>query len=142
MFTEFLNEYKTAHFLLPDGSLDQTTNVVRITNICLKYGFIPNNQKQTIRTFTLLPQDYLCPKSFETGKTELTKNTLTIHHFNGSWRSEQEVYQTELSRKLIDYFPFIPHILQVHIAAFVVETKFNGLIRAICRTATWVKKKK
>lgn len=142
MFTEFLNEYKTAHFLLPDSSLDQTTNVVRITNICLKYGFIPNNQKQTIRTFTLLPQDYLCPKSFETGKTELTKNTLTIHHFNGSWRSEQEVYQTELSRKLIDYFPFIPHILQVHIAAFVAETKFNGLIRAICRTATWVKKKK
>ena len=142
MFTEFLNEYKTAHFLLPDSSLDQTTNVVRITNICLKYGFIPNNQKQMIRTFTLLPQDYLCPKSFETGKTELTKNTLTIHHFNGSWRSEQEVYQTELSRKLIDYFPFIPHILQVHIAAFVAETKFNGLIRAICRTATWVKKKK
>lgn len=76
MFTEFLNEYKTAHFLLPDSSLDQTTNVVRITNICLKYGFIPNNQKQTIRTFTLLPQDYLCPKSFETGKTELTKTPL------------------------------------------------------------------
>ena len=35
MFTEFLNEYKTAHFLLPDSSLDQTTNVVRITNISL-----------------------------------------------------------------------------------------------------------
>ena len=53
MFKEFLDGYKTAHFILPDGTLDKTTNVVRITNTCLKYGFVPNNKKQTINTFTI-----------------------------------------------------------------------------------------
>ena len=62
-----------------------TTNVTRITNACLKYGFVPNNQKQTIKGFTLLPLDYLCPKLKEGRGLVLTENTLTIHHFAGSW---------------------------------------------------------
>lgn len=85
LFEELLHEYDGIHFKLPDGSLDMTTNVTRITNTCLKYGFVPNNQKQTIKGFTLLPQDYLCPKLKEGRGLMLTENTLTIHHFAGSW---------------------------------------------------------
>ena len=64
---------------------DMTTNVVRITKTLNKYGFIPNNKLQTVCGFTLLPKDFLCPKSTEDGKIRLTSNTLTIHHFAGSW---------------------------------------------------------
>ena len=85
LFVELLNDYKTAHFIQSDGSLDLTTNVVRITNTCYKYGFNPNNKKQNINGFTLLPKDYLCPKDPSTKEIHLTKNTLTIHHFDGSW---------------------------------------------------------
>ena len=85
LFEELLNDYLNVHFRMPDGTLDLTTNVVRITNTCLKYGFIPNNKKQTINGFTLLPKDFLGPKSGESGKINLTENTLVIHHFDGSW---------------------------------------------------------
>ena len=56
LFEELLHEYDGLHFKRPDGSLDVTTNVTRITNACLKYGFVPNNTKQTVNGFTLLPQ--------------------------------------------------------------------------------------
>ena len=45
MFQEFLNDYEGKHFIRDDGSLDLTTNVTYITNICLKHGLIPNNSK-------------------------------------------------------------------------------------------------
>lgn len=90
LFKELLDEYNGVHFLQADGTFDLTTNVTRITNVCLKYGLIPNNTLQTVKTFTLLPCDYLCAKSLTTGKVVVTNNTLCIHHFSGSWLSPME----------------------------------------------------
>lgn len=90
LFGELLHDYDGAHFKQFDGSLDLTTNVTRITNTCLKYGFVANNQLQTVNGFTLLPKAYLCPKNYETGRIELTENTMTIHHFDGSWQGRKE----------------------------------------------------
>ena len=84
-FGELLREYEGLHFIHPDGSMDLTTNVKRITNACLTHGFIPNNRKQTVNGFTLLPKDYLCPIDSHTLQLCITKNTLCIHHFAGSW---------------------------------------------------------
>ena len=107
MFKEFLDEYKTAHFILPDGTLDKTTNVIRITNTCLKYGFVPNNKKQTINTVTVLPKDYLCPKDLYTRKIDITENTLVIHHFDGSWQSDEERLNGKWRRDIYRKFPII-----------------------------------
>lgn len=85
LFKELLDEYNGIHFHRPDGTLDTTTNVTRISNTCLKYGLRLDNTLQTVCGFTLLPKDYLCPKSYKTGELELTANTLCIHHFSGSW---------------------------------------------------------
>ena len=141
MFKELLEEYQHIHFVLPDGTLDKTTNVVRITNTCLKYGFAPNNQKQTINSFTLLPKDYLCPKNIETGLLEMTDNTLTIHHFNGSWLSEEERYHDELTRRIHNHFPAIP-INAISVGcAFLTSTKFHGIHVAFYKLFRWIKKK-
>ena len=85
LFRELLEEYEGIHFVLSDGTYDMTPNVARITRTCLKYGFVPNNQMQTVHGFTLLPKDYLCPKSYSDRKIQLTSNSLCIHHFAGSW---------------------------------------------------------
>lgn len=85
IFKKLLSEYDGLHFVKSDGSMDLTTNVTRITNTLLKYGFVPNNQLQTVNGFTLLPQDWLCPKDYETKVVNITPNTLCIHHFDGSW---------------------------------------------------------
>ncbi len=95
LFCELLHEYDDAHFLNPDGSFDLTTNVTRITNTCLKYGFVPNNKQQTVKGFTFLPKDYLCPKDASTRQLNMTENTYTIHHFDGSWLSPEQQYQRD-----------------------------------------------
>jgi len=85
MMEELLHDYDNLLFIKPDGTPDLTTNVVRITNAFKRHGFVPNGQLQTVNGFTLLPKDYLCPKSLYDGKIYLTKNSLTIHHYAGSW---------------------------------------------------------
>lgn len=85
LFKEMLDDYLGRHFIQADGTPDLTTNVTRITEICTRHGFKPNGKRQTVAGFTLLPADYLCPKDFRTGEIHLTPNTLTIHHFSGSW---------------------------------------------------------
>lgn len=85
LFKELLNEYENRAFIKDDGTYDLTTNVIAITNYCINYGLILNNEKQTINGFTLYPNDYFCPKNYETGKIKCTSNTYTIHHFSGSW---------------------------------------------------------
>ncbi|MBR1536807.1 MAG: glycosyl transferase [Treponema sp.] len=82
---EWLDEYEGIHFVKEDGSFDLTTNVTRITNSCLKHGFIPNGELQTVADYTFFPSDYFCPKSHETGIISCTENTVAIHHFAGSW---------------------------------------------------------
>lgn len=138
MFKELLDEYRNAHFILSDGTQDKTTNVVRITNACLKYGFAPNNKKQTVNTFTLLPKDYLCPKNIETGKLEMSDNTLTIHHFNGSWLSDEERYYEEMTQKYCQKFPFIPPKLISMTCIFVATMKFHGIKKAFDRLHEWI----
>ena len=136
LFEELLHEYDGIHFRRPDGSLDLTTNVTRITNTCSKYGFIPNNTLQTVNGFTLLPKDYLCPKDSQTKEIYITPNTLTIHHFDGSWVSEEDKYASKLSMKL----RFIPKKARGYIAKFVAIAKYKGLIIALENTINWIKR--
>ena len=82
---ELLHQYDELHFIKDDGSLDESTNVTRITNTAVKYGLKLNNKKQTVQGFTFYPTDYFCPKNSRTMEINITKNSCTIHHFAGSW---------------------------------------------------------
>ena len=137
LFEELLHEYDGLHFKRPDGSLDVTTNVTRITNACLKYGFVPNNTKQTVNGFTLLPQDYLCPKSYEDGKIYLPENSMTIHHFAGSWVSDVDRYAQELGKKLT----FLPKGIRGYMAVFCSNAHYKGFLAACNEFVNWAKRK-
>lgn len=131
LFTEFLNEYNDIHFFQDNGKPDTTTNVTRITNICLNYGLVLNNQLQTINGFTLFPADYFCPKDAVTKKLNITKNTYTIHHFDGSWLTEEERIFNELRSRLLVYLPFK---IASYVSKFIVVAKYEGFIGLIRRT--------
>ena len=104
LFKEFLDYYNERHFIKENGSLDTTTNVSTITNICLKHGFIGNNKMQNIDGFVLYPSDYFCPKDYITGKTLTTDNTYVIHHFSGSWLSEEEIKRKNIEKFFVSLF--------------------------------------
>lgn len=136
LFYELLHEYDQIHFRRSDDGLDLTTNVTRITNTCLKYGFCPNNTLQTVRDFTLLPKDYLCPKSYEDGKIYLTENSVTIHHFAGSWMTDLDHYSFQLKNKLI----FLPKGIRGYVAKFAVMVKYKGTETAVKELVNWIKR--
>ncbi len=87
---ENLEYYNGRHFVKSDGSLDTTTNVTIITDYMVKKGL---KQKNGYFDFpgliTIYPKDYFCPKSYRDKKIYLTENTVTIHHFAGSWQPKK-----------------------------------------------------
>lgn len=95
-----LEYYTDKHFIKPDGSLDTTTNVTIISEIMRKNGFLFNDTKQDYHgLITIFPKDYFCPKSYKTGKIELTENSYCIHHFATSWHSPYKRFK----RKVIHF---------------------------------------
>lgn len=133
---ELLDDYDNIHFICPDGSLDTTTNVTRITEHALRYGLQLNNTLQTINGLTLLPKDYLCPKSYKDGKIYLTDNTYTIHHFAGSWQSETVLYTREYYGKLV----FVPISIRGYVAKFMAICKCEGIGSALKETGKYILK--
>lgn len=81
----FYEDYADRHFLQEDGSLDETTNVIRITEILEENGLELNNEKQEVLGITIFPRVYFSPKSYWTYEINDTDETYAIHQFSGSW---------------------------------------------------------
>ena len=123
---ELLQDYDNLHFKNDDGSYNLTTNVIRITNTLTKYGLEQNNTFQTVQGFSFLPKEYLCPKDLETGVITITENTLTVHHFDGSWLSNEEKYTRELTAYFLKKYSYkTAH----RIALVSAYTRYRGLFR-------------
>lgn len=101
LYKEFLDYYNGRHFKKTDGKYDITTNVVIMTKICEKHGLKRNNNLQNIDGWKLYPSEYFCPKSYVNGNINITKNTITIHHFSGSWLPKETRNRILLKQKLI-----------------------------------------
>ncbi len=99
VISKLLSEYDGRHFLRPDGTYDDTTNVTQITQYMEANGLVRNGEKQTVLDFTFYPKDYFCPKSCETGEIHKTSNTYSIHHFNFSWGTPEQKQRLVLVRK-------------------------------------------
>ncbi|MBQ8124291.1 MAG: glycosyl transferase [Kiritimatiellae bacterium] len=83
---DLLAEYVNRRFVLEDGRLDTTTNVVYTTNLMRRKGAIVDGHKIEMPGYvTIFPQDFFCPKSGASNQISLTENSYVIHHFAGSW---------------------------------------------------------
>ena len=87
LFEEFLRFYDNASFLNENGTLNLTTNVVILTNICLEHGFIPNGKYQVIEGFVIYPPNVFCPDHKRLTDAVYMADTAAIHYFAGSWKS-------------------------------------------------------
>lgn len=81
-----LKEYDGLHFRKADGSLDMTTNTIRISDSMKKKGFIQDGKYQVFEEMHIFPSEYFCPRQ-TTGEFLLTENTYCDHHFMGTWAS-------------------------------------------------------
>lgn len=97
---ELMDDYREIPFLLKDGGMDLTPCPVRNTRVFLRRGLRPDNTKQLLDGGALiLPTEYLCPISYNTGQKCVTGNTCSIHHFSASWQSGKERRHQEYKQR-------------------------------------------
>ncbi len=87
LIAALLKDYDDIPFILPDGTCDLTPCPDRNTKTMISLGLDISNQRQIFMNLQMLPEDYLCPMKYYTGKKKITKNTYSIHHFCASWIS-------------------------------------------------------
>ena len=96
--SEFLKDYDNIPFVLPDGSYDLTPCPNRNTEALKRLGMDIKNTSQTFMDITFLPDEYLCPMNYYTGKKTITENTYSIHHYSASWTSVVTKRTTRIKR--------------------------------------------
>ena len=132
LFKELLEIYDMLHFVKPNGLNDQTTNVKRITDYCVKYGLKLDGSLQKIKGMTIYPAEYFSPLDFDTGKLRIAFSTYSIHWFDASWMEPNMQYQLRLNWKLNK---FLPAAIAYNISRFVSISKFCGIGEAFKKTA-------
>lgn len=94
----FLKDYDDIPFLLEDGSYDIMPCPDRNTKTAIKLGLNTDIKDQVFMGIHILPEDYLCPIKYFSGKKIITKNTYSIHHFCASWTSAKSKRTTFIKR--------------------------------------------
>ena len=82
---ELLDLYYTLHFKNEDGSLNLKTIVQYTTELLEKHGLDYCDGIQEVEGINIYPKDYFSPKDPIFKTLTITKNTYTIHHFDGTW---------------------------------------------------------
>lgn len=137
LYKEILYKYSTLHFIQEDGSYNQKTVVQYTTEILCEHGLKNTKDIQQCVGIWIYPKEYLCPKDYQTKKIKLTQNTLAIHHFDGSWLSEERQY-TQRMKKTLNWIPFTG--LRNNIAVFCTYVYFLGLTSALKKFFAWIKR--
>lgn len=139
LIQSWLDSYERDHFINIDGTCDLTTCVERVTNLLTVQGLELNNHYQHINGCAIFPKDVFYPKDMETGKTTLTEHSMAIHHYDGSWLSEEDKLAGKFRQKLKKVFP---QKVAGRVAKFLAMTKCKGFVAAVRETVAWLKRRR
>ncbi len=98
--------YKDLSFILPDGQQNRVPSPCYTTQILAQLGLNRKNASvQDLGLIVVYSEDYFCPKNFVDGAIQITENTYSIHHFDGSWWTDREREMFSLARKFSCVMP-------------------------------------
>ena len=95
-----------------------------LRNFTESLGYSSTDQVRTIKDLTVYPVDYFSPIDLTTRKLRITKNTYSIHHFVGSWISEEARKDVQLRKRFCQVFG---GKLGVNIHGYYSAIKSEGL---------------
>lgn len=84
-YKEALETYSHLSFLNEDGTLNQKTIVAYNTELLIKNGMLPTNERQQVAKIWIYPVEYFNPLDDLTGKLRITENTRSIHWYSKTW---------------------------------------------------------
>lgn len=86
MIKELMNDYYQIEFPDNDKGFEKIACPILTTTTFEKNGYIRNGKIQTICDIRIFAQEYFCPISCQTYDTHITPNTISIHHYDSSWK--------------------------------------------------------
>ena len=90
MIKKLLDYRENIPFIREDGTYNLETCCVYETKPFIEEGMTVDNTTQRIQDMTVFSSDYFHPYDYMSGETCITKNTYSIHHFNGGWLDEKK----------------------------------------------------
>lgn len=130
-----LDDYNGIHFINKDGTYDLTTCPVRNSDALEQFGLIRNNSIQIIDNNAFFPSEFFSPIDYESCQKNITENTVSIHWFNASWKTnEQKKEHDRLTKKykrkdLIHRILHLPHLILRKIMGDRSYEKLKNLIK-------------
>ena len=85
---------------LPGYTPEMDTVVAIMTKFLVSKGLRLDNTLQTVEETTVYPMEYFSPLNFQTNKLERTKNTVSVHHYAGTWLSGRQKFKVRLYQLL------------------------------------------
>jgi mannosyltransferase OCH1-like enzyme len=85
LIKDMVEIYQYSHFINLDNTLNLKTGPQILTELLLNRGLEKKDEYQIISGMSIYPKEYFCPKSWISRKLEITPNTFTIHHYEGTW---------------------------------------------------------
>lgn len=102
---DLLKYYKDKSFYNTDGTYDMTPNPKIVSSIMSQKELKLTNNYQEIENYvTVYPTHYFSPKNYFTGKTKITKDSFSIHHFNSTWMTDKQKKLNKIKVFLIRIF--------------------------------------
>ncbi|MCQ2120341.1 MAG: glycosyl transferase [Fibrobacter sp.] len=111
-----LDFYKDKEFVNKDGSLNTTTLPTILARVSANF-----------KNLDILPMDYFSPKNTRTLALEVTRNTYSIHHFNGSWHSLAQQKHVALRTKLCKMFGESLGEMLATVGAVFINLRYEGV---------------
>ncbi len=130
-----IRDYYNSLLFVKNGELD-ITPAPKVNNVVLKeLGYIYSEDITKCDSLTVFPSEYFCPMDYITGETDITDNTVSIHHYTSSWYDEEQSYALSLKKK---YIKFLPRNIAAVCAVAVSKLKYKGPKACIM----WILKKR
>lgn len=130
-----LMAYKNDHFIQNNGKQNEKTVCERTTEYFIKRGFKKENKIQIVDGFKIFPSEFFCPIDPITYEKKITTNTISIHHYGGSWCSDE---QKEYLKLRASYAKKYPREIASTISFYLIQKKYKGRIKAIWITMQYI----
>lgn len=105
---KLMKSYESLRFILEDGSLNEVLSPDLQTRDLMKLGMQYGNRQQYVAGMCIYPTEVLNPINTYVRTMQITENTYAVHHYDGSWQSEErrEKREAELQRvqKIVKLF--------------------------------------
>lgn len=99
------------------------------TEILEKYGYSNARSIAEVCGVKIYPREYFSPKDYYTERIHLTKNTVSIHHYSGSWCGKETAKQ-----RFLRMHPTVNRIVHIpnRIGMFILGEKY-GEFKSWCQ---------